>query len=123
MANPRVAAVMTTPSLFDLNPPPRLPYQRGSDTSQAAAEAIQPYADIQRERVFWWVVGCGVHGATMKEAEAQMPIKRASACPRFNELQKRWVTSQGTAGLMKTTRRRDKCAVYVGWMYLTEAGQ
>src|SRR5687768_3361855 len=82
-----------------------LPWAPRSDTSHDAAVRAKNFAFGQRARVLAWVRARGRHGATMGEAEREMPIKRSSACGRFNELE--------TAGeIIKTSARRNGCAVY-----------
>jgi hypothetical protein len=88
------------PDLFDA------PYQSASDTSRDAAVKARDFVGEQGKRVLAWVEERGAYGATTKEAEAEMPIQRASACARFRALQLR-------GDLIKTAERRVGCAVYV----------
>ena len=83
-----------------------LPYAAGSDTSLQAAQRAARFVGVQGEQVWQWVANRGDSGATMAEAEQQMPIRRSSACARFNALMK-------AGRLVKTGARRDGCSVYV----------
>lgn len=77
------------PSLFDQPPTPdRLVWQPGSDTSKAAAQRAERFADSQRARVYAWLVMQGTHGGTQEEVSIAVGIKRQSLCPRFRELER-----------------------------------
>ena len=57
-------------TLFDLEPPaatPPAPHVRGSETSKAAAETIQPHAGRLRELVCRFLADRGEQGATDEE--------------------------------------------------------
>ncbi len=84
---------------------PELPFQSGSDTSREAAVKARDFVGPQGEQVLAWFRSRGVDGGTMKEAEKEIPMQRASVCARVSALEKR-------GDLMKTTERRNKCAVY-----------
>lgn len=83
-----------------------LPYAPGSDTSHDAAVTAQRFVGQQGEDVHDWIAARGILGATMAEAEQLMPIRRSSACARFNALEK-------AGRLVKTDERRAGCFVYV----------
>ena len=82
-----------------------LPFQSGSDTSEAAARRAHDFVGQQGALVLHWYQDQGSIGATQKEASAALAIDRASMCARVNALEK-------TGKLQKTTARRDGCAVY-----------
>ena len=62
------------------------PFQKGSETSEAAAVAkLSTLARCQR-RYLDWVAARGRHGATDHEAAAGIPMPLSSVCARRNEL-------------------------------------
>lgn len=56
------------PSLFDTD----VPYVRGSETSKAAAEAIEPKVPILREQVYAMILDRGAAGMTDEEMQRQL---------------------------------------------------
>ena len=81
----------TSYSLFDLDlvrsaRRASVPYQPGSDTSKAAAEAIAPYVGPQGERLYQHILRCGPCGSTDAEASVSIPMLRQSICARRNAL-------------------------------------
>lgn len=82
-----------------------LPYQSDSDTSRDAAVAAKPTASKQRQAVLDYCRIWHRWGRTQKDVSRDLGIPRASVAARVNEL--------ATAGdLVKTTARREGCAVY-----------
>ena len=76
------------PSLFDVPPtPPSLPYQRGSQTSKAAAVRAVRFAESQRSRILAWLIAQGPRGGTQLEAQVELQLKPQSASPRFRRLE------------------------------------
>jgi len=89
----------------------RLPYESTSETSREAAQAAQVFAGAQGQRYLRWLSDQGLVGGTDKEAHAALGLERSSICARRDE----WVKA---GRVVKTDRRRDKCAV---WVVLGEA--
>ena len=83
-----------------------LPWAPQSDTSRDAAVAADAFAATQEARVLAYIASRGSRGATMREAEHEMPIQRASACPRFAMLMAKGL-------IRKTDEKRDGCRAYV----------
>ena len=96
------------PGLFDT---PTIAHQPHSNTSKAAALAIQPKAGTLRARVLRHLEACGSAGATDEELQVALNMNASTERPRRIELEK--------AGLVeKTDRRRPtlsgrSAAVYV----------
>lgn len=82
-----------------------LPFDSASDTSRDAAVRAERFVCAQGLEVLHWMQDQGAHGATQKEASDALRIGRPSICARFHALEKR-------GALVKTTQRRDGCAVY-----------
>lgn len=82
-----------------------VPYQRGSDTSKAAADRARPFIGQQGDRVLAWIQSRGELGATQKEAARVLGIGRPSLCGRFRALEQ-------TSAILKTSERRGGCVVY-----------
>lgn len=93
------------PSLFTHRPVHRTPYQPTSETSKAAAVTARTVAGQQAEQVYAYVLGCGARGASQKEICAGLFLGRPSVAARVNAL---WRAGR----LVKTTVRRQACAVY-----------
>lgn len=87
--------------LFQQTPP----YQRHSDTSKAAAVAIEPKAGSLRAKVLEHLRGCE-RGATDKEMQAALDMGGSTQRPRRIELVE--------AGLVRDSGvRRDRSTVWV----------
>jgi hypothetical protein len=74
-------------------------------TSRDAALAADAFAETQEMRVHQFIASKGAYGATMAEAEVEMPIKRSSACARFFAL-----VAKGL--IRKTQEKRAGCRVF-----------
>ena len=81
-----------------------LPYQSASPTSYDAAIAAASFAGQQGQSVLRWFAG-RPQGGTQKECSAETGIGRASVAARVNALEQ-------SGHLVKTTERREGCAVY-----------
>ncbi len=81
----------------------------GTDTSFAAAQSKVSSAEIDRERVFNYVVSRGEQGATCDEAEVALGMSHQSCSPRFNELAK---NNLEVTELRRPTRSGRKARVY-----------
>lgn len=92
---------MTQPSLFTVSPVPA--YQRGSQTSKAAAVQAVSFAPSQRERV-QQMFATG-DGWTQRELSERTGISRQSICLRVRELEKAGV-------IRKAGQQRAGCEVY-----------
>jgi DNA-binding MarR family transcriptional regulator len=101
---------MTTPSLFDLHPVPRLPFARGSDTSFDAAMKARHFVGEQGRQVLAYILGCGAAGCTQKDISEALFLGRPSVCARVNAL-------EHAGEIRKTGARRDACAVYASVVY------
>lgn len=62
------------------------PYQRGSATSRAAADAIAPRAGTMRLRTLEAYASMGDRGATREEVAQWQGMRLATVCARVNEL-------------------------------------
>lgn len=82
-----------------------LPFQSDSDTSRAAAVKARDFVGRQGIKVLCWFEDQGQHGGTQKECAAALGLGRPSVCARVNALERHGV-------VVKTTARRDGCAVY-----------
>jgi hypothetical protein len=90
---------------------PAAPFQKTSDTSVQAAEAIEPHRETQEYRVLQAYRRAGEAGRTMAQVEIELGIGIPSVCARTNKLEARGL-------IVKTTREREthrggKGAVYV----------
>lgn len=59
------------------------PFQAGSRTSRAAAEAIKPKRATQAERILDFLRERGEEGATIEEISIALHIKESSVCARL----------------------------------------
>jgi hypothetical protein len=66
--------------------PEPLPFQRGSETSKAAAEQAAPSAKTLRAAVLRHIVSRGAFGATDEEMQRDMPMQPNTQRPRRREL-------------------------------------
>jgi len=82
-----------------------LPFQSGSDTSRDAATKAQRFVCRQGIEVLAWFQQRGAFGGTQKECHAATGLERSSICARVNALEK-------VGNLVKTSERREGCAVY-----------
>ncbi|MDP6942733.1 MAG: hypothetical protein QF464_01175 [Myxococcota bacterium] len=65
----------------------RLPYVKGSDTSEAAAESMEPHAPTLRHRVFRYILEQGDLGATDSQIEIALQLRHQTASARRRELE------------------------------------
>ena len=77
---------------------PTLPYAKGSDTSQAAAESMRPVAPNIRQRVYDHMLTQGARGTTDEELVAALGLNPSTVRPRRQELERH--------GAVEKTRRR-----------------
>jgi hypothetical protein len=71
---------------FDFESEPEAPYQRHSDTSREAAEAIEPSAESYRGQVLAEIRGRGLRGATDDEIQVALGMNPSTERPRRVEL-------------------------------------
>jgi predicted ArsR family transcriptional regulator len=64
------------------------PFQKHSDTSRAAADAIEPRMNAQHGRILGYLTGRGPTGATDEEIALDLGIAPSTARPRRVELQR-----------------------------------
>lgn len=62
------------------------PYVPGSETSQAAAEAIRPHLGAMAAKVYGYLRKAYKHGATDDEVEAALVMRHQTASARRREL-------------------------------------
>lgn len=84
---------------------PELPWASGSETSHAAAVKMRDHVGKQGEDVLTWFKAQGARGGIYTEAMAALKLKSGAVCPRIKALRVR-------GDLVKTTERREGCAVY-----------
>lgn len=96
------------PDLFQLPSEP-------VDTSEAAAQAIQPAARSIRETVFAYMASQGARGATCGELCAALDLNASTARPRLRELEGNapWCRGQLPARIVKTSTKRGGMRCYV----------
>lgn len=84
------------------------------DTSEAAAQAIQPAARTIRETVFDYVASQGDWGATCGELCEALDLNASTARPRLRELEGNasWCRGQLPARIVKTPTQRSGMRVY-----------
>lgn len=66
---------------------PTLPYVKGSQTSQEAAESMRPHAPTIRHRVFRYILEQGELGATDSQIETALALRHQTASARRRELE------------------------------------
>lgn len=103
------------PDLFDCLDPPtpveRLPAQRHSPTSVAAAERAEPAAATQRRAVLDFLRGRGAEGATDEEIQVALGMVGNTQRPRRGELQKAGLIRD--SGTTRPTRSGCKAVVWI----------
>ena len=65
---------------------PAAPYAIGSETSRAAAVAIDRNAENIRGRILDYIRSCGIYGATREEIENTLHLTGNTVRPRIKEL-------------------------------------
>ena len=75
-----------------------IPYVKGSATSKAAAQSMQPHAGSIRSRILAEIKKSGAHGLTCDEVEVLMDLKHQTASARVRELREK--------GKISTTSKR-----------------
>jgi hypothetical protein len=74
---------MTDTPLLDWTPP----FQRHSDTSKAAAEAIKPHVGPMHHAILAYLERWGATGATDQEMQDYLDLEGSTQRPRRRELQ------------------------------------
>ncbi len=64
------------------------PFQAGSQTSEKAAQSVQPRVGTLRYRVLQFIVSCGLYGATDEEIQDGLRMNGNTERPRRRELEK-----------------------------------
>ncbi len=84
-----------------------LPFAKGSDPSEAAAESMATHAGIIRERVFAFILGTtAAGGTTCDNAEKWLRLRHQTCSARFNELHRAGrIVDSGKRGRTRTGRR------------------
>lgn len=91
------------------------PHQKHSDTSREAAEEIRPSASSLRERVFKYIDGAGLDGATDQQIQKALGMDPSTERPRRIELvRERRVFDSGRS------RQPDSGRNAVVWITATE---
>jgi hypothetical protein len=88
-----------------------LPFAKGSDTSEDAADSVKQSAPQIRERVFKYIDDCGVWGSTCDQAERDLRLSHQTCSARFNEL--RNVGRIVDSSARRKTRSGRSAAVYI----------
>jgi hypothetical protein len=88
------------------------PYQRHSETSREAAEAIEPRAVKLREQVRCFLLSCGPAGATDEEMQICLEMNPNTQRPRRRELVLGGAVID--SGKTRNTKSGRKAVVWVG---------
>src|SRR5271170_4472411 len=94
-----------------MNNAPRLPFNRGSDTSEAAAETARERAVSDRLLVLDFIRSRGAFGATDDEVEVALGFRHETASARRNGLVRSRLVRD--SGLRRLTRRECPATVWV----------
>jgi hypothetical protein len=70
--------------LFSYTPPP--PFAKGSDTSMAAANRIEPHLSALQRRVYEFIADRGLYGATDEQIAFGLQMNPSTVRPRRGEL-------------------------------------
>lgn len=92
------------------------PFQKHSETSQAAADAILGEAGTIRAMVFGYLVSCKFSGATQDQVSEALDMGPQTACPRLRELEMKGAIVKTKA--KRKTRSGRQAFVYVAARYL-----
>jgi hypothetical protein len=88
-----------------------LPFVQGSDTSEAAAQAVRAKAPSQKARVLRYVESRGGDGATDDEIEVGLALPHQSASARRNDLVRQGKLRD--SGLRRKTRAGQQAVAWV----------
>ncbi len=91
---------------------PTLPFNRGSDTSKAAAEKVRSRAFSDRERLRALLLEAGDDGLTTDEAEVLLDMKHQTCSARMNDLHSKMGMAVDS-GRRRATRSGCSATVYV----------
>lgn len=81
-------------------------FQKHSETSRQAAEAIQPSLGRMQNRVYQYFLDAGEHGATDEEVQLALDMNPSSQRPRRIELYQRGLIKE-SGQVRKTTSGRN----------------
>ncbi len=87
------------------------PFERGSETSLAAARSMEESAPTLRDRVEEYVKRCGTSGATDDEIEEALGLRHQTASARRRELELLGRIVKGPA--FRLTRSGRRAGVYL----------
>lgn len=91
------------------------PYQPASQSSKAAARAIQSRSTAMRQTVYTAIVAAGEAGITRRELEGVTGFLCSTLCARLNELEEvrdiRKMTRLNSSNEIEVCRR-DGCSIY-----------
>lgn len=87
------------------------PYNKGSDTSRAAADVINPHLSRLEQIVFSFIAGQGRNGATCDEIELATNMSHQTTSARVRGLAKKARIMDSTA--RRWTRARRPAVVWV----------
>ena len=90
---------------------PTLPYVKGSETSQEAAESMKPHAPTIRHRVYFYILEQGGLGATDSQIEIALGLRHQTASPRRRELEQMGAIQK--SGQCRKTASGRRAGVYV----------
>lgn len=94
------------------------PYARGSDTSKAAAESIEPASGTLRARVLGTIKSMREYGMTCDEVEQTTHLTHQTASARVHELHK--LGAIRDSGRRRNTRSGRKATVWVDQEHATD---
>jgi hypothetical protein len=103
--------------VLDRGPEAPLPYVKGSDTSQDAADSMREHADRLRREVYNYIADTMLEGLTCDEVEDLMSERHQTISARVNELRDGGLIVD--TGARRRTRSNRKAAVYVATKFLT----
>lgn len=87
------------------------PFQKHSETSRAAGEAIRPKLNTLQRRVYAFIAGRGSNGATDFEIEHFLSLMGSTVRPRRRELQIAGLIKP--SGMTRLTASQRKAIVWV----------
>ena len=89
----------------------KIPFNRGSETSEAAAESVAASAATHETLVFVTIRAAGEHGATDDEVERATGLRHQNASARRNRLVHKGKVKD--SGIRRNTRSGRKAIVWV----------
>jgi hypothetical protein len=94
-----------------IQPVDHAPYQKYSQESYAAADAILPAAHTLRRQVYDYILSCGDRGATDDETQVALAMNPSTQRPRRVELYEQDLICK--LGITRKTRSGRNAAVWI----------